>query len=94
MLPFGAYGPGPSSLPPGTPPPLAADCMLPADAAFDPSAEVHVPSACAVPADSPLLGCMVRGAIDYDAAAVQPARCRYKLRGCRSPSVRGARGPP
>jgi len=68
--------------------------MLPADAAFDPSAEVHVPSACAVPADSPLLGCMVRGAIDYDAAAVQPARCRYKLRGCRSPSVRGARGPP
>ena len=59
MLPFGAYGPGPSTLPPGTPPPLAAGCMLPEDAAFDPSAELHVPSACAAPADSPLLGCMV-----------------------------------
>ena len=87
MLPFGAYGPGPSTLPPGTPPPLAAGCMLPGDAAFDPTAELHVPSACAAPADSPLLGCMVRGAIDYDVAAVQPARCRFKLRGCRSPSV-------
>ena len=30
---------------------------------------------------------MVRGALNYEEAAVQPARCRYKLRGCRSPSA-------
>ena len=43
MLPFAAYGPGPSSLSPGTPPPLLSGCMLAEDAAFDPSATVHAP---------------------------------------------------
>ena len=62
---------------------LIAGCLITADAAYSPTADVHVPEYCNTPANfNP--GCMVPGATNFDPMAKQPTQCRYATRGCRS----------
>jgi len=63
-----------------------AGCMLTADANYEPSADVHVPQMCAAPA-SYLPGCLFPGALNYNAAAREPAECTYVTRGCMTPGA-------
>ena len=83
MLPLAAE----PAWPAGAPTRRTAGCTLSGDLAFEPAAEVHVPASCAAHAASPLQGCMDLGAINFDETARQPTRCRYRLRGCTSPSA-------
>jgi len=60
---------------------LVGGCMIPADANYTATAEVHVPQMCYLPKDFHK-GCMFPGATNYDPAAVQPAACHYLTQGC------------
>jgi hypothetical protein len=60
---------------------LIGGCMIPGDANFRPTAEVHVPEDCTAPADYKK-GCIFPGADNYSPGSVQPGTCRYKNPGC------------
>ena len=62
---------------------LEGGCMLSTDASFSPTAELHLPSTCEVPA-SFAPGCMDRRALDFSPSALQPHRCTYATDGCTS----------
>lgn len=64
-----------------------AGCMLMADAQYEPSADVHVPQMCAMPA-AYLPGCLFPGALNYNPGAKQSGFCHYETSGCtRSTAV-------
>ena len=59
-------------------------CLLSRDLRYDPLADVHVATACSVPRDHPRKGCMLFGALNFDASARQNARCTWAALGCTS----------
>ena len=60
-----------------------AGCLVPTDAQYEPSADVHVPQLCAVPAPF-FPGCLFPGALNYQPDARQSSFCRYATPGCTS----------
>ena len=63
---------------------LIGGCMISNDTAHSAFADVHVPSMCAEPAEF-RLGCMLPGAGNFDALAVQPGECWFPgTPGCTS----------
>jgi hypothetical protein len=69
-----------------TPALMVGGCMIATDDYFTPTAMVHVPSMCYLPADLPAgqKGCMFPGALNYAPGALQPEKCLYSLVGCMS----------
>jgi hypothetical protein len=61
---------------------MLAGCMLSNDTRYSPTAEVHVPHACAVPRAHPEIGCMFPAALNYQPGARQVGPCQYITRGC------------
>ena len=61
---------------------MLAGCMLSNDTRYAPTAEVHVPHACAVPRAHPEIGCMFPAALNYQPGARQVGPCQYITRGC------------
>ena len=61
---------------------MLAGCMLSNDTRYAPTAEVHVPHACAVPRAYPEIGCMFPAALNYQPGARQVGPCQYITRGC------------
>jgi len=64
---------------------LIGGCMIEGDAFNTGWEEVHLPSACSTPTDLTMaskIGCMDKGALNYDPLARQPAKCLYSLLGC------------
>lgn len=62
---------------------LEGGCMIPTDANYRPSADVHVPEDCATPADYQK-GCLFPGALNYAPGSKQSGVCRYVASGCTS----------
>jgi len=60
---------------------LIGGCMIPTDANYKPTAEIHVPEDCAVIADH-AKGCLFPGATNYMPGAKQSGTCIYPLGGC------------
>jgi len=65
---------------------LIGGCMIPTDHSFKPTAMVHVPMDCTVPAHYQQ-GCMFPGARNYAPGSVEPGKCLYELNGCTSPTA-------
>jgi hypothetical protein len=68
---------------------LIAGCMRVGDPNFEPTAEVHVPSACAhMPNKADWKkGCLFPGALNFDPSAKQSGMCRYHTTGCTTPGA-------
>jgi hypothetical protein len=64
---------------------LIAGCMIMSDADYNPSAEVHVPSMCRVPADY-MKGCGMPGALNFQPGSSQVGFCQYRTLGCTDPN--------
>jgi len=60
---------------------LIAGCMIVADDEYNPSAEVHVPQMCRVPADYQK-GCGFPGALNFAPGSSQVGFCQYVTSGC------------
>jgi len=56
-------------------------CMIPTDANYLASADVHIPHTCALPTDYKK-GCLFPGARNYAPGAVQSGECLYNTEGC------------
>lgn len=66
---------------------LIGGCMISSDALYSAQAEVHVPQACAVPADVSEKGCLFPTALNFDPTAKQSDRCTYPTIGCMDPTA-------
>merc|ERR1740130_1711766 len=68
---------------------LIGGCMISSDSWHTGWEEVHLPDACHVnvplPANLGGIGCMDKGATNFNAAARQPGKCKYSNTGCTSP---------
>merc|ERR1719157_334714 len=65
---------------------LIGGCMISTDSWHTGWEEVHLPDAChsnvPLPADLGGIGCMDKGANNFNAAARQPGKCKYSNTGC------------
>ena len=68
---------------------LVGGCMISTDKWHTGWEEVHLPDACnsnvPLPANLGGIGCMDKGATNFNAAARQPGKCKYSNTGCTSP---------
>lgn len=62
---------------------LLGGCLISSDANYLVYADVHVPDACATPADL-ATGCLFPGATNYAPGSVQSGTCHYRTVGCTS----------
>jgi hypothetical protein len=65
---------------------LIGGCMISTDSWYTGWEEVHLPDACASNQNLPAaeVGCMDKGAYNFNAAARQPGRCKYRTLGCKN----------